>query len=76
MSDRAAFAGLAMNRTQPVITRLQLANQALAQYVAVEDELQELIEYGEQKTDGAPDPADIAYDDMVNRLREILEKKR
>lgn len=34
--------------------------------------IRELLEYAGQSTEGAPDPADIAYQDVVTRLRALI----
>lgn len=79
MSDRAAFAGLAQNRRQPQYARLQMANQALDQYVAIEDELWELLNrWTAIADDPLPDTVAMGpgYRVASQELREILEKKR
>lgn len=74
--DAAALAGWAQNPRVPIDQRLAAAKQALNHYVAQTDQLQQLLEYVESNDPGEGfkrTDAELAYNDVAQRLRAILD---
>lgn len=74
--EAPAMAGISMNERLPQWQRLIASKQALDFYVGQADQLQQLLEYVESNDPGEGfkrTDAELAYNDVAQRLRAILD---